>query len=110
MNSQIIAIFWYYFSECPNPNTASSTGDGGFNITVTGTSGTPVTGDDLLTLSNNTFTSNVTIDLESNCDEGVARIMIVQIAVQYVSKVVVKFIGSGGSVLPDGEKTVSSQV
>ena len=52
----------------------------------------------------------MTIDLESNCDEGVARIMIVQIAVQYVSKVVVKFIGSGGSVLPDGEKTVSSQV
>ena len=64
--------------------------------------------DDLLTQSNNTFNSNVTIDLESNCEEGVARIMIVQIDVQNVSTVVVKFIGSSGSVLPDGEKTVIS--
>ena len=110
MESYVTLFGVCVFSECPNPDTSSTTDDGGFNITITGSSNVPVTPQDLLTSDNNIFTSNVTIELDTNCDEGVARIMIVEITVENVSMVVVKFLGSDGIVLPDGQENVSAKV
>ena len=66
-----------------------------------------MTVEDLLSMSNNTFCSNVTIELKSNCDEGVARIMIVQIDVQGVLTVKISLLGESGNLLPNGDYTVS---
>ena len=93
--------------ECPNPDTTTSTDEGGFNITINGTNSNDVTVEDLLSMSNNTFCSNVTIELKSNCDEGVARIMIVQIDVHGVSTVKISLLDQEGGLLPNGAFTVS---
>ena len=95
-------VFFLSATDCPNPDTTTSTDDDGFDIAIVGTSPDDVTDDDLLSMSNNTFCSNVTIELTSKCDEGVARIMIVQIDVEGVSAVKISLLGEGGVSLPNG--------